>query len=105
MSTSKFEITDKEFLIIINIILHRETTVPEDFIEVNSMDVNLLNTGLLDSLGSVLLFIWITELFGIDDKILFNEDYIVSNIRDFVITNQTQTYTYVEFLEANKQCI
>ncbi|MEA2037027.1 MAG: hypothetical protein U9O94_05935 [Nanoarchaeota archaeon] len=104
--TTQFMITDTEFMQILNKIIQEETTTDtDDFTGVTSMQDNLVKLGLLDSLGIMVLFVWLGDMFGIAEdtceNYMVSGEYTVQSIKEFVITNQNKTYTIKDVEEFN----
>lgn len=101
-------ITDEEFIDILNLIIKKET-IQTDIPLIKNINDNLIELSILDSLGIVLLFVWVIEIFGIPDEIYLNflkerETFTAKDIKEFVIANQTQIYTYAEFKKEFAKC-
>ena len=103
-----FQFTDDEFIKVVNKLAQKELAGDRNFTPVSSMDDSLEDIA-LDSLGTMMFFVWLTEVFEIDDDKVteFTQalDFKVSSIRDFVAENATQTFTYEEAKEFDRQCI
>lgn len=105
--SDKFNFTDQEFLDVINLILKLDASMIDEFTPITSMDAKL-NVSTLDSLGIIVLFVWISSLFGIDKPLV--EDFVhkdnltVKTIKQFVMANATQSYSYADAAEYTKTC-
>lgn len=96
---SECTITDAEFLEIINGVAKQEKGALTPVIRVESLD-SPLSEFQLDSLSTLMFYVWLTEMFGIPD----NEVTLVAvtgsstgrQIFDFVKEHQTQCYTFEE---------
>ena len=105
--TDTFNFTDEEFLQVVNMICEEDHPLGEEFIPITSMDESLA-VDRLDSLGIMIFFIWLSELFGISDKL--NEDFTndevftVTAIKEFVTKNATRTYDYVDGERLSPKC-
>ena len=101
-----YNMSDKEFLDILNIIVKKESVSKGT---INSLEDDLAALGILDSLGMILTFLWITEMFGIEDEVykefIKKEKFTGYEIRDFVKNNQKKIFTYEEFKEFYSKCI
>ena len=102
----QYNMTDKEFLDILNVIVKKESVSKGT---INSLEDDLATLGILDSLGMVLLFVWITELFDIEEEVykefIKEKKFTGYEIRDFVKDNQKRIFTYEEFKEVYSKCI
>lgn len=105
--TESFDFTDEQFICIINHLFKLDAPIEEEFVPIKSMDEKI-TIEKLDSLSSVVFFIWISELFGIpEDKV---NDFMLSGkntgreLKDFVMKEATHTYTYKEAVEYSKRC-
>lgn len=99
----QFAFTDDEFLKLINAISEREVMAGVGFSPLTSMD-DVVTRQNLDSLGVMLFSVWLAEMFEIKDDDLLTEfmkdpNFTVRDLREFVKTHQTKTFTYVEALE------
>lgn len=96
MESSKFSFTDQEFLNIINLLCKIDMD-GEEYIPITSLDTNV-NMDQLDSLSMIVFFIWIIHLFGISEAAMqeFTDKgkFTVRTIKEFVIREATQTYSY-----------
>jgi len=98
MESGKFNFTDKEFLNVVNLLCKLDVD-EEDYIPITSMDTSL-NMNDLDSLSITVFFIWLHHLFGIPEPAIHEfvrkGKFTVRIIKDFVIVEATQTYSYAE---------
>ena len=99
MTDTKFTFSDAEFLGIVNIILEvdGDDDGDEEYIPITSMDDSFNIRG-LDSLSTMMFFIWISDFFGISEK-QFQEladqpDFTIRTLKDFISREATQTFTY-----------
>ncbi len=102
METYKFDISDEEFLLLTNNICKKESPIGDIFAPLTSMD-EAIDVDHLDSLGVMVFFVWITELFGITEK-TFDEfavkgSFTVTAIKEFVAENATRSGTYADVEE------
>lgn len=108
MEDIKFTFTDEEFLSVINQVCKKEIPVDKTFVPMTSMD-EVLNVDRLDSLGMILLFVWLSELFEIPDDAVTvfveKEVFTVQALKDFVMGNCTQTYSYADAEEFTRECL
>lgn len=86
-------LSDQEFLEVLNVISSREST-ENTFLPLESLD-DRIDTDRLDSLGIMMFFVWLVEIFGIEEgkaKEVFQnpEDLTVDNIRVFVEKHKTK---------------
>ena len=106
--TKKFNFTDEEFIAALNVLFKADSTHPDDFVPITSIDEEL-SMGRLDSLSMIVFFMWISELFGIPESKLEefakNRDFKVSTLRDFVKAECTRSYTLADVEEYSKRCL
>jgi acyl carrier protein len=92
-------LTDEEFIHIINVISIRESSEPDAFNRVESMHDSLI-LDRLDSLGVMMLVVWLHELFGITTETVptraLKGDLTVDDLFTFVKKYQTKGYTYAQ---------
>ena len=104
----KFNFTDEEFLFVMNLICKLEAPLGEEYIPLKSMDERI-DMGRLDSLSMIVFFVWLSHLFGIPEPKL--QDFIkkgnltIQSIKDFVMTEFTQTCSMAEVKEYAKKCM
>lgn len=107
MKPTKFNFTDEEFLAIINQICEKETAMNVEFTPLTSMD-DSIDADRLDSLGMIIFYTWLAELFNIPDEsvtvFLEREEFTVSALKHFVTVEGTRTYSYAEAEEFTKRC-
>jgi len=92
-------ITDEEFISVINKLSEYEHS-DDNFVPITSLDQSILDTN-LDSLGVMMLFMWLDTTFGIseeDGKKFFEENDSITGhvIVNFIKEYQTQCYTKEE---------
>ena len=108
MTDKVFSFSDEEFLEIINLICKQETPMGTEYVPIVSMD-DSIDLGRLDSLGMIIFFVWLGELFEIDEdaviKFTDKEVFNVQTIKTFVMSNCTQSFTYAEAAEYSKRCL
>jgi len=108
METTNFEFTDDEFLSVINMIVKLDAPMGEEYIPLKSMDERL-DMGRLDSLSTIIFFVWLCHMFGIsEDKLqdfVKKENLTIQLIKEFVIAEATKTYTYADAKEYSKRCM
>lgn len=102
-----FEFTDEEFLQIINTICKKESPLVDTFIPITDMEESLV-VDRLDSLGVIIFFVWLSELFGIsdDDINAFTGEgvFTIRALKEFVTDKHTRTYSYAQAEEFTKRC-
>lgn len=107
MEPLEFSFTDEEFLSIINQICEKETPMGMPFVPLESMN-DSINADRLDSLGMIIFFVWLAEMFEIDDESIteFTEQevFTVAALKEFVRDNATQTYSYATYKELTDKC-
>jgi|TARA_Y100000310_G_C20598660_1_gene771852 hypothetical protein len=107
MNPSKFGFTDEEFILAINTLRKLDAPLGEKITPVVSMDEKL-NVEHFDSLGIVVFFMWISQLFGISESkvqdFMEKGDFTVKAIKEFVTVEATRTHTYAEAEEYIKKC-
>ena len=99
MDTDTFKFTDNEFLDIINRILKSDTPIGDKFIPITDMN-DSFNVRDLDSLSTMMFFIWVCEFFGIEEK-TFQK---LSDQPNFVTKEATRTFSYAQAKEYSKHC-
>ena len=106
--SEKFAFGNEEFLGIINGIMKRETPLHETYTPLISMNENFA-LDRLDSMGMIMFFVWLAELFQIDDdkinEYVTAEVFTVQSLKDFVMSNCPTPYSMDEMRELAKQCI
>ena len=106
--STEFTFGDEEFLLIVNAIMARETPLNQEYVPIVSMDENFA-IDRLDSLGMIIFFVWLAELFQIDDDeiniFIAAEDYTVTALKAFVLERCAKSFTMEEFKELAKQCM
>jgi len=106
--STEFTFGDEEFLMIVNAIMARETPLNKEYIPLVTMDENFA-LDRLDSLGMILFFVWLAELFQIDDDqvnvFVEAEVFTVQALKDFVLDRCPQSFTMEEARELAKQCM
>ena len=107
MGIDTFKFTDEEFLTIINMILRSDTPVGDTFEPITDMD-DSFNVRDLDSLSTMMFFIWVCEFFGITER-EFHElsdqpNFTIRALKDFVIKKSTRTFSYSQAKEYSKHC-
>tara|TARA_R110000787_G_scaffold70060_2_gene155741 strand:+ start:444 stop:785 length:342 start_codon:yes stop_codon:yes gene_type:complete len=99
MEPDKFNFTDEEFLSVLNIMLKIDAPITGEFIPLDSLDSEFKLHG-LDSLGVLVFFTWIVDLFGISESTMdnFTEDqnFTVRAVKEFITREATQTYCYAD---------
>jgi hypothetical protein len=103
-----FKFTDEEFLVIINMILRSDTPIGDEFFPITDME-DSFNVRGLDSLSTMMFFIWICEFFGITEKQvqkLMEEqpDFSVRTLKNFVTKECTRTFSYSQAKAYSKHC-
>jgi len=92
--------TDEEFLSVVNVIIKREAV--GEFKPLISMD-EVINAHNLDSLGVIVFFVWLSDIFGIEDAhiVTFTDtgEFTIAALKEFVTAHQTQVYSYQEAME------
>ena len=107
MDNDTFKFTDNEFLDIINRILKSDTPIGDTFIPITDMG-DSFNVRDLDSLSTMMFFIWICEFFGIEEetfKQLSNQpNFSIQTLKNFVTKESTRTFSYSQAKEYSKHC-
>ena len=100
MSNSTFKFTDVEFLDIINRILKSDTPIGDEFIPITDMG-DSFNVRDLDSLSTMMFFIWVCEFFGIEEKtfqqLSDQPNFSIQTLKDFVDAGEA-TFAYLSFV-------
>jgi hypothetical protein len=90
-------ITDEEFIWIINSIAKQEAGALENILKIESLDQPLSDSQ-LDSLSTLMFYVWLTEMFGVPDNEVtmkaVDPQSTGRQIFDFVKQYQTQCYTF-----------
>ena len=107
MATGTFKFTDIEFLDIINMILKSDTPIGDEFIPITDMK-DSFNVRDLDSLSTMMFFIWICEFFGITEKqfqvLLEQPNFSIRTLKEFATKTATKTFSYSQAKEYAKHC-
>jgi len=97
MKETKFLFSDAEFLGIVNLILRVESDEDKEYKPITSMDDSFNIQG-LDSLSTMMFFIWISDIFGISEKkfqeLADQKNFTIRTLKDFVSKECTHTFTY-----------
>ena len=97
MKETKFTCSDEEFLSLVNNILKVESNEDEEYKPITSMDDSFNIQG-LDSLSTMMFFIWISDFFGISEKkfqeLADQKNFTIRTLKDFVSKECTHTFTY-----------
>ena len=97
MKETKFTFSDAEFLSIVNIILKVDSDEDEEYKPITSMD-DSFNIQELDSLSTMMFFIWISDFFGISEKkfqeLADKKNFTIITLKDFVNKECTHNFTY-----------
>ena len=106
MNETKFTFSDKEFLGIVNIILEVDSDEDEEYIPITSMD-DSFNIRELDSLSTMMFFIWVSDFFGISEKkfqeLADQKNFTIRTLKDFISKEATQTFTYEEAMAYSRK--
>ena len=106
MESDKFGFTDEEFMAAINLLCEMDMGPGEKYTPITSIDEDL-HLERYDSMGMMLFFIWISELFGIPEskieKFMTKKVFTIRAVKDFVTAEATRTYTYAEAEEFAKR--
>jgi hypothetical protein len=105
---AEFNFTDQEFISVINMIVKLDAPLGEEYIPLKSMDERI-DMGRLDSLSIIVFFVWLSHMFGISEPKLQDfikkENLTIQSIKDFVMTEFTQTCSMAEVEEYAKRCM
>ena len=97
MKETKFTFSDVEFLSVVNLILEVDSDEDEEYKPITSMDDSFNIQG-LDSLSTMVFFIWISDFFGISEKkfqeLADQKNFTIRTLKDFVSKECTQNFTY-----------
>tara|TARA_R110000803_G_scaffold32072_1_gene71016 strand:- start:345 stop:761 length:417 start_codon:yes stop_codon:yes gene_type:complete len=97
MNETKFTFSDEEFLGIVNIILAVDCDEDEEYVPITSMDDSFNIRG-LDSLSTMMFFIWISDFFGITEtqfqELADQPGFTIRTLKDFISREATKTFTY-----------
>ncbi len=106
MGNTEFSFSDEEFLLVVNKILAKESTSGSPFVPFTSMEGSLDISG-LDSLDLMVFHVWLSELFEIPDaateKFVSQDTHTLEELKVFVSTNCTKTYSYDDLLTEEKR--
>jgi acyl carrier protein len=106
--SGKFNFTDVEFLHVINRILKTEVSADGTFIPLENME-DSFNLHGLDSLSTMMFFVWIAEFFGITEEKLqelaAHKNFTITTLKKFVMENATRTFTYEEGAAYAEKCL
>ncbi|MDC3375254.1 hypothetical protein OAW27_00250 [bacterium] len=106
MNEMKFTFSDAEFLGIVNIILEVDSDEDEEYIPITSMD-DSFNIRELDSLSTMMFFIWVSDFFGISEKkfqeLADQKNFTIRTLKDFISKEATQTFTYEEAMAYSRK--
>lgn len=95
--TDTLNFTDEEFLQVVNMICKKEINLGTKYVPITDMSESIaLNR--LDSLGIIIFFVWIAELFEIPED-RFNDlteqgEFTVRELQQFVETHHTRVLSY-----------
>jgi len=107
MGKLKFTFTDEEFIAVINLICKSDVPFGEEYIPLTSMNERV-DMGKLDSMGMLVLFVWLSKLFGIPESkietFIDKKVFTIKAIKEFVTKELTKTATYIEVQEYAKRC-
>ena len=100
------KLTDEEFLEVINMVCAQEKHSHVNFTDMTDLSQELSSTG-LDSLGVMMFFVLLDEVFGIPEDAI-EEDATAKattghEIFEFIKENQTKGFTLDEVKEIAKQ--
>tara|TARA_R110002167_G_scaffold356654_1_gene571738 strand:- start:43 stop:366 length:324 start_codon:yes stop_codon:yes gene_type:complete len=105
---TKFTFTDEEFIFVINLILKLDAPLGEEYIPIQSLE-DRVDMGRLDSLGMIVLFVWLSHLFGISEDqfqtCIRQGNLTIQRIKEFVIANCTKNCTLDDVKEYAERCI
>ncbi len=106
MDSNKFGFTDEEFISVFNIICEMDMGPGEEYTPITSIDEDL-HIERYDSMGMLMFFIWVSELFGIAeskiDKFVAKGIFTLRAVKDFVKAEATRSYSYAEAAEYAKR--
>ncbi len=102
-----FNFSDEEFLSVVNMICKKETPGIAEYVPITSMDTDI-HLDRLDSLGMIIFFVWLGEMFEIPEETLnafvTTEVFTITALKEFVRVNHTQTSSYDEMKELAVKC-
>jgi len=106
MGSGEFNFTDEEFISVLNLVCEMDMGPGEEYTPIIDIDEDL-HIERYDSMGMMLFFIWVSELFGIPEskieEFVAGKVFTVRAVKDFVTTEATRTYTYAEAEEFAKR--
>ena len=104
----EFTFTDVEFLHVINRILKTEVSMDGTFIPLTNMEESFNLHG-MDSLSTMMFFVWIAEFFGISEEklqeLVAEKNFTIATLKKFVIKNATRTFSYAEGVAYAEKCL
>jgi len=106
METNTFKFTNDEFIAVLNLLCKMDMGPGEEYIPITDIDEDL-HIERYDSMGMMLFFIWVSELFGISESKI--EEFVTKGVftiravKNFVNAEATRTYTYAEASEFAKR--
>ena len=108
MESDEFSFTDAEFMKLINYICEKEAGLGNEYPAITEMS-ELVIVDRMDSLAAIMFFVWLSELFGIDDDTVTafaeGEAFTVTDLKEFIISNRTRTHSYSIFEEFVSRCL
>lgn len=106
MGSTKFGFTDEEFIAVLNLVCKMDMGPGEDYAPITNIDEDL-HIERYDSMGMMLFFIWVSELFGIPEakieEFVAGKIFTIRAVKEFVNVEATRTYTYAEATEFAKR--
>tara|TARA_B100000809_G_C14591247_1_gene333730 strand:- start:123 stop:449 length:327 start_codon:yes stop_codon:yes gene_type:complete len=106
MESDTFNFTDEEFIAVLNLVCEMDMGPGEEYTPITNIDEDL-HMERFDSMGMMLFFIWISELFGIPEskieELVAKKVFTIRAVKDFVNAEATRTYTYAEAKEFSKR--
>ncbi|SVB88671.1 uncharacterized protein METZ01_LOCUS241525 [marine metagenome] len=107
MGSGEFNFTDKEFIDVLNVVCAMDMGPGEEYTPITTMDEQL-NIQRFDSMGILLFFIWVAELFGISEskieEFMTKKTFTIRAVADFVKAEATRSYSYAQAEEYAKRC-
>ena len=111
MEPDKFTFTDEEFIAALNLIMELDAPLDAEdgdrYIPFTSID-DTIDMANLDSLSVVVFFTFLSKLFGITEEqaheFIDGEDFTIRGLKEFVMKNATQTFTYEEAEVYSREC-
>ena len=102
----QFQLTEDEFLHIVNKVVSKEIAAGDPQTEITNMDQSIHEAG-MDSLGTIMFFVCLEEVFQISaetmDAFTNAEKFDIRTMYEYISKNSTAGFTYPGVLETIKR--